>query len=322
MGCAHSWRRSPVTFALDLMSRRALKLPSCYELAVSPREAFVASVGRDVVIANLATCERCFSSRTLAHPAHAVFNHAETRVTVKNTSGDMLTLDLSDGRVIARFKAKESDEGAAIHYSADDEFLVDGSWNGVIRVRRADTLKVVEEFTYEDEMVTDVSKTAEGSGWLFTHQPKTRDGENFPPAPYLTLWDWPLRAPTRQIYPKLYSVGTASISPCGAWIATVGGHRALPDGTLPPDELRISDSSGGTRWATNVTLAGTAHRARWSSDSRLVGTVDRAGVLVFAAEGLIARRTVATEFASDVAFIDDGSSAVIGTWPKAWIEVL
>ncbi|MBX3585447.1 MAG: hypothetical protein KF796_02295 [Ramlibacter sp.] len=304
------------------MSKRALKFPSCYELAISPGQAFVASLGRDVVVASLAQRERRFSSRALAHPAHAAFNTGEARLAVKNTSGDMITLDLSDGQVIARLNAKGHDEGAAIHYSACDHFLVDGSWNGAIRVRRADTLDVVEEFTYENEMITSVSKTDDGSLWLFAHQPKTRDGENFPEPPYMTLWDWPLRKPIRRIDPHFHSVGTASISPCGTWIATRGRHRALSDGTLLPDELRISDASGEARWSTNVTFSGTAYRARWSADGRLVGTVDRSGVLVFTAEGLTPQRTVSAEFASDVAFIDDGTSAVIGTWSRAWVEVL
>jgi hypothetical protein len=79
------------------MTKRSLKLPSCYELAVSSRETYVAALGRDVVVANLTSGERFFSSRALAHPAHAAFSGDETQMVVKNTSGDMLTLDVSDG---------------------------------------------------------------------------------------------------------------------------------------------------------------------------------------------------------------------------------
>jgi hypothetical protein len=304
------------------MIKRSLNLPSCCELAVSPRDTYVAALGRDVVVANLVSRKRCFSSRALAHPAHAAFSDDETQMVVKNTSGDIVTLDMSDGRVVARSDANGYDEGAGVHYSPCGEFVVEGSWNGAIRVRRADSLAVVEEFTFPDEMVSGVSRTSDGSRWLFTHQPKTRDGENWPPPPYLTVWDWPLRTPSRTLDPRFYSVGAASISPCGSWIASVGNHHALPDGTLPPDELRISDLFGEVQWATHVIFAGTAYRARWSADSRLVGTIDRSGILIFAAQGLVLHRTVPSEFPSDIAFVQDGACAVLGTWPKAWLETL
>lgn len=304
------------------MERSPLKLPKCHELAVSPRETFVAVVSREVVVARLRSGERCFASKVLKDPSHVAFDPGETRIAVKNTSGDLAVLDAADGAVRARHKARGYDEGAPVHFSPCGEFLVDASWSGAVRVRRASDLAVVEEFAHPGEMVTDVSRSADGRTWLFAHQPKaTRDDEP-PPDAYLTVWDWPLRQPARKLEPGFSRLGAASLSPCGRWIATVASPGFLPEGGFAPDELRICDPAGQARWSAPVAYAGTQYRARWSADARLIGTTDASGILVFEAEGLIPHRSFAAEFPSDIAFLDAGTSAVVGSWAKAWVEAL
>lgn len=316
-GAPRLWQaRSMVS---GIMTRRVLKLPGCCELVVSRRGTYVLAVGKTVVVANLRSGERCLSSRALANPAHAAFNEDETRLAVRNTLGDVLTLDLADGRVLARCRAKSREEGAEVHYSPCSDFIVEATWNGVVRVRRSDTLALVEAFTFPGEMITRVSRTADGSRWLFAHQPVTRDGENWSPPPYLTLWDWPLRSPSLTLDPQFYTVGAASVSPCGSWIACAGALRARADGTLPTPELRISERSGKLRWATDITIGGTGWQARWSGDSRFVATVVASGISILEAHGLVLRQHVACDYPSDVAFSEDGAHAMLATWQKTWM---
>lgn len=304
------------------MARRPLKLPKCYELALSARETYAAVVGRDVVVAHLPSGERCLASRALKDPSHVAFDAAETRIAVKNTAGDLAVLDLRDGAVLVQREAQAPDEGAPLQFSPCDAFLVDGSWSGAIRVRRVADLAVVEEFTHPGEMITEVARTAYGRTWLFVHQPKARRDDEPPPDAYLTVWDWPLRRPSRKLEPRFARLGAASLSPCGTRIATVASPRFLPDGSFAPDELRISDAAGKALWSAPVRYAGTQYRARWSTDARLVGTTDASGILVFEAEGLIPHRAFAAEFPSDIAFLDAGTSALVGSWSKAWVEAM
>lgn len=303
------------------MGPRTVKLAGCYKLAVSPTLGYVAAVGRGVTVANLGSGQRCFSSRAIANPSHAAFNHAETRIAVKNTSGDLVILDATDGATVSKLRAKGNDEGAPMHYCAADEYLVDGSWNGAIRVRHGDTLKVMEEFCFDNEMITDVSCSADRRRWLFAHQPRVRGFGNFTEPPYLTIWDWPLRAPSAKIDPGFYSVCAASLSPCGSWIASAGYHRMGPGAKYPPHELRMANAAGKLLCTAGLADSGPS-RARWSADSQMVGAVDGSGVLIFMAEGLNPRCAIAAGSASDVAFIDDTKSALISTTSKVWVAPL
>ena len=251
---------------------------------------------------------RIGSWHPLSHPSSASFDYVEARLAVKSTSGEIAIVDVRAGGVMSSLRETGLAEGASLHFAGSDEYLVDASWSGTICVRRADTLAGTAQFEFPDEMITEVSPSADRLSWLFAHQPKTRSGENSSDPPYLSLWRWPLAAPAAIFPTGLDNLYAAALSPCGSFIALVG-YRHSSKATL----LSILSIDGALLREVPTSVGGTGSSTRWSPDGRLLGTVQAKGFAIFEAESLSSRGCIAAEFPSDMAFLAD-SRIAIGTW--------
>ncbi len=299
------------------MASRKLSLPASYELALSASHKYVAALGRNVALADLRGRKRLASWHPLSHPSHATFAHSESLLAVKGTSGEIVVLNIPDGSVVGHHVSKHSDEGAALYFSADDEFLVEGSWDGHIRVRRTRDLQVAAEFSFPGEMITEVSPSADRQNWLFAHQPKTNEGKTPPHTPYLTLWSWPLERPYAKLpsgFDNLYAV---ALSPCSSYIATVGRSWETMNA-----ECRVASLAGSTLAVKPATIGGTGIRTRWSPDSTMVGIVDANGFSIFDAPTLDLFNTFGAKYPADLAFLENNTSILLGTWESGAILAL
>lgn len=93
-------------------------------------------------------------------------------------------------------------------------------------------------------------------------------------------------------------------------------------GGAPVGELRVLDITGSQIAIASVQYSGIQSRVRWSDDGNIIGTTDKAGIICFESRNLVLRNTFPSEFASDIAFIQNGTHAVLGTWKKGWVVAL
>jgi hypothetical protein len=292
------------------MSSRSLKLPTGYAVAVSRSERLVAAVGRNVVVADLATGKRVFSAHPFAHPSHVAFSADESRLAVKNTGGAIAILCTQSGATSCLHKPAFHDEGAAPVFSADGEFLVDPSWAGVITVRRSDTLAPAASFAYDNEQVGAASASEARDKWLFVHSPRWSKPGNVG-LPYLTLWNWPLTEVESKITPGFDTVYAAALAPTAPYLAVVGYERRIER-----QELRIIGLDGELISSAPVSGGGTGFSTRWSRDSKLTGTIGRKSYRVFSAPELADIASIPEEYPSDLSFFADGRQVVLGSWTK------
>lgn len=291
------------------MTARTLKLPSSYDVKASASERLLASIGRNVVVADLRERKRLWSAHPLSHPSSADFSSDDGVLAVKSTWGEVALLNCETGEKLVSIRPKVQDEGPPVRFAATDQFIVDGSWSGNIRVRQVTDLSVLECFHYKDEMIGAVSSDADRKAWLFAHKPKAVTGSSEPRQPYVTIWDWPLREPKARIEPGLDILYSAELAPSGKHIAVIGFSRA--DETK---ELRLITLEGALVATTTVAAGGTGSRLRWSPDSTLIGTVGKGEFLVFAARTLAAHAQFQEPYPSDLAFIGGNSELVLGSW--------
>lgn len=296
------------------MRRRKLTLPTSYEFALALDGSLVAALGRGIAIADLRTGTRVGSWSRLKHPSSAAFNSDAGLLVVKNTSGEIAMLRTMDGVVLAR--SKPCGEGASIHFSACDDYVVDGSWSGSIRVRSAADLTIESTFKFPDEMIQAASTSADGKSWMFAHHPRESAFRGAAPPPYFSLWNWPLARPQAMAPLGLEIIRSATLSPCGTRIAVAGYCR--PEES---EQLRLLDLAGNL--LCGATLPNYARsRVRFSPSGRLVGVAAGAGIHVFSASSLERRAEIAAEYPSDLAFIDDDANLLVGTWNSGRIVPL
>jgi hypothetical protein len=299
------------------MALPKIKLPTSYEVCVSPQERLIAAVGRNVVVADLLTRKRIASWHAFSHPDHVAFSPDEKLLAIKNTSGEVAILDLATGDVRARSRPKIRDEGAAIYFSPCGTCLVDGSWSGKIRVRKVDDLSVVNEFAFPGEMITEVSASLDGSRWMFGHKPKTPADAQFGAPPYLSIWTWPFREPLATIPSSFDNVYAAQLAPSAQHVAVVGHCRANH-----AHELRLLALSGDVVASAAVSLGGTGSKTRWSRDSRLIGTIAAHEFRVLAVPTLNTVASIPAEYPSDIAFIGNNTEVFLGSWKWGRVDAL
>ncbi len=293
------------------MTNRALKLPASFTVCISPQERFVAALGRNVALADIKSRRRMSSRHLLSHPSDAAFSPDERLLAVKSTWGEVVVVETDSGNEVSRYRPKQQDEGAPLHFSPCGHFLVDGSWSGEIRVRRVEDLAVVDAFAFDGEMIKCVSASADARVWLFAHQPRYSEHNPHDRKPYLTLWDWPLSAFKCKFERGVEGLDDAALSPAADCIA-VRGYSRVAD----TRELRLLSPEGEVIAFSGVTSGGTGSNTRWSADSRLIGTVGDGQFHMFAAPTLEAVCSIEAQYASDLAFINGGTEVLLGTWTE------
>jgi hypothetical protein len=292
-----------------------LKLPASYSLAISPGNRLLAALGRNVVVADMETRKRVYSSHPLSHPSDAAFSRDGTLLAIKSTWGEVVVLSAADGSRLMGHRPKQQDEGAPLHFSADDQYLVEGSWSGEIRVRNVHDLDVESAFSFPEEMIKVVSPDSAADTWLFAHQPCLREGlpDRFP---YLTLWQWPLREPKHRIPSNFDILDAAALAPSGDYIAVVGFSRAKQ-----LRELRLLTPTGRLIASTPIPeQGGTGSLIRWSNDSMFAATLVKDGILIVSIPELIPVACLTARYASDLAFLSPDAEVVVGTWERGYVE--
>lgn len=293
----------------------ALKLPGVYEFAVSASLDKALAIGRKLMLLDLHTQQRLDTWSVLSHPGSAAFSRDGHRIIVKNTAGSLALLQTDDGTELARHVAKD-DEGAGVAFSPCDEFIVDASWSGEIRVWEARSLSLHQTFCYPGEMINSVSTDSAGQYWLFRHTPKVQPGHNYPEAPYLTLWRWPFSAPDRIVLSGFNNLYCSSLSPCGNKIALIGYNQ-----TSKQTELRIIDLEGVVQVCCEVEHSASSQSLRWSPDGEQLGFAVNDGLMVVSSETLATQAQFELPFAADLVFMSQ-NQVLLGGWKSAKVTVL
>jgi WD40 repeat protein len=294
-------------FAITLPMKRTqkLKLPTSYALALSPSGDRIAALGRNVVTGDTTAMRRLSSCHPLSHPSHASFNSDGTLLAVKSTSGRIVLLNPTTGTTEVDFANDADGEGSNIAFSAGGNVLVDASWDGVLKIRDVRTCKVVQEFNYPGEMITELSCSADGQTWAFLHKPKATECDSVPAAPYVSVWQWPLSSP-HYIRMALDLADAAVISPDGSSLAVSGYCRASKK-TL----VRILDIEGKCLSECQVDRC---KSLRWSPCGTLIGRVGKSEIAVHFSESLAQSKSFELAYPSAVAFAPDLSFIALGSW--------
>jgi hypothetical protein len=299
------------------MASRALKLPTSYALCVSQSERLIAAIGRNVVIADLQSRRRLSSSHPLSHPSHGDFSADDRLLVIKSTWGEIAVLDAESGSKLSSFRPRRQDEGAAIRFAPDDDFVVDGSWSGEVRVRQASDLSAVESFAFKGEMINAVSRSELGDLWLFAHTTKFKPEVAETPPPYISLWKWPLRGLQSTINVGLKTLDAAALAPTAPYIAVVGFCEKA-NGRV----LRILSTAGAVLASMPLTIGGTGSSTRWSHDSKLVGTVSKGEFVICSVPDLTPFASYPEEYPADLAFLRSGAEIVLGSWSAGCIATM
>ena len=249
-----------------------------------------------------------------SHPSHADFSPDCERLAVKSTSGHIVVLSRRTGELLFDFRNSKDGEGSNLLYSECGQFLVDGSWAGVLRVRREDTGGEEFAIDFPGEMICEVHRCKEKGLWVVRHSPKATTNDKPSPPDYFTIWKWPFRKDHFEHAAfTVPFVRSSALAPNGQYIAVAHG--------VSPDMLTIFHLETGSCVASVPVRPGdeTGGALTWSPDGRCIASVQNGVVRLYDFPELTLAHEITLEYPCDVSFSHDGSCLAIGSWTTGWL---
>lgn len=290
-----------------------LKLRTSYSVAFSRDGTRLSTLARDVWAWDLSRRKKIFRAHPFPHPSRADFSPSGDRLAVKSTSGRIAILSGETGELVSDFRNCADGEGTQVLYSRCGQYLIDGTWRGLLSVRRADSGAREFGMDFPDETIGAVHRCVDGERWIVVHGRTPATDHEPPPPGYFSLWQWPFRrGDYKSIEHSIPFVGDSSLAPDGQFIAVVHG--------APPNSLSVIDLTSGACVGSVETLAGGSGGAlAWSPDGRQIASVQDGVVCLYTFPGLAPVREVFLEYPSDIVFSPKGSSLAIGSWTMGWL---
>jgi hypothetical protein len=222
-------------------------------------------------------------------------------------------IDPKTGTIIRDYENQEEGEGSEIHFSPDGDQLIDGSWNGVLTIRRRKDGAILRRQQVPGESISRVSHDLARSLWLVEHSPKVRQGENVPRPAYVSVHRWPLAEDNAQTFCFGMHIESAQLSPDGTRFCFIQKW----------DERRmhIARVSDGQIIASSPPIegGGTGSELAWSIDGRYIGAVCRGAFVFLRTSDLAVIGRMAVQYPSSVSFIPGGEDVVLGSWKTSVI---
>jgi WD40 repeat protein len=282
------------------------RLRSAYDVAFSPSGELLVTVGqkKQVKLWSLQHRRQIAVNTLLKHPAYVALSPNGSSYAVKNTIGEIVVCSTASGALVSRYNPSEPTEGCPVVFTADSQFLIDGSWDGRIEVRSLSNLQRVWT-QLVGYMVIDVSASFDRTLWAFTIK-------DTPDHVLLRRWPFDRRKRVRRL--EIRSPSCARVSPDGTRLAVIHEWH----GTLSVFDLKANDIVA-TFTQKNI---GTHSELAWSPDGRLLGTTQDGQWKVYSADRLCEIGSLPGPFPCAIEFSPDGSLLALGSWERGLVVPL
>ncbi|MDN2709064.1 hypothetical protein O0880_06440 [Janthinobacterium sp. SUN118] len=290
-------------------SAKALKLGCSYSVRFSPDGTRLAVLGRDVILWDVAARSKLWRGKFIAHMSDMAFSPDGSQLAIKSTTGQMAVVEAQSGQLTFNFQNKKDGEGCAPAWSPCGRYLVDGGWDGRLRVRDAQTGLAMFTQEHPGEMLRGVCFIDGGRRLLVLHGVKSvAEGQTQPPD-YCSAWDWPLQEGGGRVVLSLPKLASCAPSPDGERLAVL--HYA--DGE---EYLSVHALADGRPLASMAVEAGggTGDALRWLPDGGAVGRIGKGKLLFYGWPGLAVCHELTVTYPCALAFLPGTPLAAIGSW--------
>ncbi len=294
-----------------------LKLGCSYSVQFSPDGTRLAVLGRDLVVWDVASRQKLWRGKFIAHCSSMAFSPDGGRLAIKSTTGQMAVVDALAGQLLVNFQNKKDGEGCGPAWSPCGRYLADGGWDGRLRVRDAQTGEVLFTQEHAGEMLRGACAIDGGRRLLVLHGVKSVQEGRAQPPDYCSVWDWPLQAGGGRVVLSLPSLASCAPSPDGGCLAVLhyaGGQEylsvhALDDGR----QLASVPVEAG---------AGMGNALRWLPDGSALGRIGKGKLLFYGWPGLGILADHAFTYPCALALLPGTPLAAIGSWESGMLMEL
>jgi WD40 repeat protein len=291
---------------------RPLRVGKSFQLRFTGDGDNVIAVGRDVVLWSVSQKKRLCSAHPFAHPGHMDISPSGAHAVIKNTSGQLVVLSIDSLEVVVAVPFDQASEGCNPMYSPCGTQIIDGSWDGLLRLLDSATGKVVHQELSAGVMIRSIACDPERMLFAYVKQPKVADRVSRPPFSSVVTRRWPfVDHPEVEIPVGDHYVYVVSLSPDGNRLAVLQMNSSAEF------SLQVIELSGGSTVACRgVDPGGTNRSLAWSRDGSRVCCLEKGQLSVFDSTSLeyVARHVDA--YPCYVEYSPDGSRIAIGSREK------
>jgi WD40 repeat protein len=295
-----------------MVTAKRLRVGKSYQLRFVAGGSRVIATGRDLVLWSIEQGKRLHSAHPFKHPASIDISPTGDRAVVNNTSGQLAILSTQDLAAIVLFPKGLSSEGGGPMFSPCGTMIIDGSWDGSLRLIDCSTSEVVHQEFSPGTMIKSLTGDSQRRLFAYVRQPKVPDPVSRLPFSHLVIRRWPwVGEPEVEVPIGDSYVAAISLSPEGSRLASLQMNAAAAY------NLKVIDLRSGCALADrSVDPGATNWSIAWSPDGTKLGCVEKGQVSVFDAASLerVARHVDA--YPCCIEFSPDGTCIAMGSWQK------
>jgi WD40 repeat protein len=243
------------------------------------------------------TRKRVAKGPPLSQASSVDFDAGGHLLAAKNTSGDILVMELPELNEVARFSGHEFGEGTEIHFASGGE-IVHGTWSGLLVARDALTGAVMWQEQGND--IFELCRTRDRQTWAYRTWSKVEHRS------HAVIRNWPFNKHEASVVPGVKRVAALALSDDACQLAIAADELAIYQ--------RDSTIAEWSRAARNRhDIGGRSGTLSWSPDGRLLAANGLTHATVFARD-LSHRFSEEVEYNCDVAFSPNGELLAVGAW--------
>jgi hypothetical protein len=216
--------------------------------------------------------------------------------------------------LLFNFQNKKDGEGGDSVWSPCGQYLVDGGWDGRLRVRDAQTGEALFTQPHPGEMLRSVYVIDGGRRLLLQHGVQSVDEGQVQPLDYCSVWDWPLQDGGGRVVLSLPGMMSCAPSPDGECLAVL--HHAGSAQYLSMYAL----ADGRCLVKTPVEAGGgTGDALRWLPDGSALGRIGKGKLLFYGWPGLAVLAQEDFIYPCALDFLPGSPLAAIGSWESGML---
>ncbi|MDX2270827.1 MAG: WD40 repeat domain-containing protein [Cyanobacteriota bacterium] len=169
----------------------SFKLKKSITAVFSPTGGYLAQIGRRVFVWDVAQCTIVSDFKVISNEIYLAFSGDQKIIAVKNTSGKLAFVDVPSGKIIASSdKSKTYTEGGQPQFLIKESLLLDGDWDGVLRLVDPMSARDVGSFAFTGQYkVSAIATSLQRARYVVAVNNKY----NQPGGSRLLLYEEPLR---------------------------------------------------------------------------------------------------------------------------------